>query len=98
MTKKKKSRNLKKFQKLLNHATKKVTKSAKRCQKAAYIRPQCQSHSHVIDLAKQTTMMGVQSSKVRLWEVVLYLLESGAITCSGEVLRGDWTSTKTYYK
>ena len=45
-----------------------------------------------------TTMMGVQSSKVLLWEVVLYLLESGDITCSGEVLRGDWTSTKTYYK
>ena len=60
------------------------------------MRPQC--HSHVIYLAKQTTMMGVQSSKVILWEVVLYLLESGDITCSGEVLRGDWTPDWTPFQ
>ena len=43
-------------------------------------------------------MMGVQSIKVRLWEGVLCLLESGYIMCSGEVLRVDGTLTKTYYK
>jgi hypothetical protein len=36
-------------------------------------------------------MVGVQSSKVRLWGGVLYVLKSGNITCSGEVLQGDWT-------
>ena len=36
-------------------------------------------------------MVGVQSNKVRLWGGVLYILKSGDITCSGEVIRGDWT-------
>ena len=37
-------------------------------------------------------MVGVQSSKVRLWGGrFFYVLKSDDITCSGEVFRGDWT-------